>query len=163
MDLFFTIAQQQPAVDEKTIESIFAAFVAIALIIAAISLAVSLAISIAICAVHYSCLARVPAEYRKMEPWQVWLLMIPIFNLAWNFFVYQRIPESYQAYFAAKGIEGYDDCGKNMGLWYSICAIGPFVVPCVGSVVGLVALVLMIIFIVKEFEMRSKITRAAVT
>ena len=161
MDLLFTIAQQQPAVDEKTIASIFAAFLAIALIIAAISLAVSLAISIAICAVHYSCLARVPAEYRKMEPWQVWLLMIPIFNFAWNFFVYQRIPESYQAYFAANGDTESGDCGKNLGLWYSICFIGAFAVPCVGSFVGVAALVLMIIFIVKEFELRGKIPRDA--
>lgn len=159
MNLLYTIAQQQPVIDETMIAGIITTVIIVALI----AMAVLLAINIAICALHYSCLARVPAEYRKMEPWQVWLLMIPIFNLAWNFFVYQRIPESYQAYFAAKGITGVGDCGKNLGLWYAICVIGPFVVPCVGSILGLAALVLMIIFIVKEFELRRKIPKPAVT
>ena len=96
-----------------------------------------------------------------MEPWQVWLLLIPFFNFYWNFIVYQRIPESYQAYFEANGMKGYGDCGKNMGLWYSICTIGAIIVPCVGSIAGIASLVLMIIFIVKEFELRGKIPRDA--
>ena len=156
MNLLYTIAQQQPVIDEKAIMAIFWFFLAFVLIASAIYLA----INIAICALHYSCLARVPAEYRKMEPWQVWLLLIPVFNFAWSFFVYQKIPESYQAYFAANGIEGFGDCGKNMGLWYAICAIGVFV-PCAGYLAGPAALVLMIIFIVKEFELRGKIPRDA--
>lgn len=156
MNLLYTIAQQQPVIDEKAIM----AMIGFILVFALIALAISLAINLAICAVHYVCLKRVPAEYRKMEPWQVWLLMIPIFNFFWNFMVYQRIPESYQAYFAAKGIDGSGDCGKNLGLWYSICVIGAFV-PCAGYVAAPASLVLMIIFIVKEFELRGKIPRDA--
>lgn len=156
MNLLYTIAQQQSAIDEKTIMALLGFFIVFVLII----LGIWLVINIAICAVHYVCLKRVPAEYRKMEPWQVWLLMIPLFNFAWNFFVYQRIPESYQAYFDANGIDGSGDCGKNLGLWYSICAIGGFV-PCAGYVAAPASLVLMIIFIVKEFELRGKIPRAA--
>ena len=158
MSLLYTIAQQQPAIDEKWILGIITTI----LIVALIAMAISLAINIAICALHYSCLSRLPAEHRKMEPWQVWLLLIPIFNFFWNFMVYQRIPESYQSYFAAKGIDGSGDCGKNLGLWYSICVIGAFV-PCAGYVAAPASLVLMIIFIVKEFELRGKIPQAAVS
>ena len=67
MILIYTIAQQQPVVDEKWLMGILAFFLVVVLIAAA----VMLAINIAICALHYSCLRRLPAEHRKMEPWQV--------------------------------------------------------------------------------------------
>ena len=94
MNLLFAIAQQQPVADEAAI----AAAIAAALFILLIALAISLAINVAICAMLHVCLSRVPAQYRKMEPWQVWLLMIPIFNFAWNFIVYQRIQEAFYKY-----------------------------------------------------------------
>lgn len=157
MNLLYTIAQQQPAIDEKWLIGIILTIFIVTLIV----MAILLAINIAICALHYSCLLRLPAEFRKMEPWKVWLLLIPFFNFFWNFVVYQKIPESYQAYFEANGVEGHGDCGKNMGLWYSICTIGAIIIPCVGSLAGIASLVLMIIFIVKEFELRGKIPKPA--
>ena len=155
MNLLYTMAQQQPPFDEKMLIGIITTF----LIIALIAIAIKFVINIAICALHYSCLSRLPAEHRKMEPWQVWLLLIPFFNFFWNFIVYQKIPESYHAYFAANGIEGNGDCSKNLGLWYAICTIGALV-PCLGYLAAPASLVLLIIFLVKEFELRGKIPRA---
>ena len=63
-------------------------------------LLVTLLVYLIVAILLYGCLSRVPQEYQRMKPGLVFLLLIPLFNLIWNFFVFLRIPESYQAYFA---------------------------------------------------------------
>ncbi len=121
-----------------------------------IALAIVLAISIVICYLVYSCFQRIPAQHRQMEPWQVWLLLIPVFNLVWNFFVYPKLAKSYQSYFAEQGRTDVGDCGEKIGLWYAICA-AVCIIPCVNYVAGPAALVLWIIFIVKALGLKAQI------
>ena len=71
--------------------------------IIAVVFLVMLVIWAGICYMLYISLQAVPPEHRKMPPGQVWLLLIPLFNLVWNFFVFQRIPESYQSFFHSRG------------------------------------------------------------
>ena len=47
-----------------------------------------LAIQVLICFLLHKCYQRIPQPFRKMEAGLVWLLLIPCFNLIWNFFVY---------------------------------------------------------------------------
>jgi len=126
------------------------------LIIFAIVLVITFAISIVICAMLYVVQKRVPVEHRKIEPLHIWLLLIPFFNIVWNFFVFQRVPASYQSYFNAQGRTDVGDCGKQIGLWYAICAVVS-IVPCVNYIAGPAALVLLIIFLVKMFGYRNMI------
>lgn len=133
-----------------------AVILSVMLTIALVTMAVALAINIAICALLHACLARVPPQHRKMEPGLVWLLLIPLFNLVWNFFVFLRLPESYQSYFAAQGRTDVGDCGRGIGQWYAICAVLT-VVPCVSSLASAAAIVLLIIFLVKAFDLRGQI------
>jgi hypothetical protein len=94
-------------------------------------------------------LSKVPPEYRQnITPGQVWLLLIPLFGIVWNFFVYQRIPDSFRAYFESTGRPQPGDYGKQLGLWYSI-SVCCCIVPCVNYIAGPAALVLLIILIVK--------------
>lgn len=130
------------------------------LMIVIIAIGIGLLISIIVAALLYSIQSRVPAEHRKMDPIMVWLLLIPIFNLIWNFFVFQRIPESYKSYFDAQGRTDVGDCGKTIGLWYAICAVAT-IVPCLNYLAGPAALVLLIIFMVKMFQLRGMIAAAA--
>jgi len=131
----------------------FAAMVVVALVIA-------LAVSAVVCYLFYIALKRVPDEHRKMAPGLVWLLMIPFFNLIWNFFVLLRIPDSYKSSFDSVGRTDVGDCGRGIGLAAAICVVCGLI-PVVGGLAGLAALVLLIIFFVKIFGLRGQIPAEA--
>ena len=119
-----------------------------------------LAIAILLLYLVYSCYQRIPPQHRQMEPWQVWLLLIPLFNIVWNFFVYPRLAKSYQSYFAEQGRTDVGDCGEQLGLWYAIsAAVGTVAgwIPCVGGIIGIACLVLWIVFIVKALTLKGQI------
>lgn len=106
-------------------------------------------------------LKRLPEQYRLMAPGQVWLLLIPCFNLVWNFFVYQRIADSLKAYFDSVGDPTVGDCGKGVGLWYAI-SVCCCLVPCLNYIAWLPALILLIIYLVKIHELKQRLPLAAV-
>ena len=147
---------QQQAPDEAIIVAIL---VALGLAIV-LSLALGLAINIVICVMLHKCLTRIPTQHRKMELWHVWLLLIPIFSLGWNFFVYLRLSESYQSYFAEHGRADVGDCGRSLGMWYAICGVA-ILAPCVNTAAGPAGLVLLVMFHVKAFELRKMIPQEA--
>jgi hypothetical protein len=109
-----------------------------------------------ICYLAGSALKAIPEEHRKMDPAMVWLLMIPCFGVIWNFFVFQRIPASFQSYFASQGRTDVGDCGKTLGLWYAIICILS-AVPGVSMIAGPAALVLLILNLVKYSELKKKV------
>ena len=125
------------------------------------TIVISFAISILICLLIYLPYKDVPAEHQKMAPGLVFLLLIPFFNIIWNFIVFLRIPESFQSYFASQGRTDVGDCGRQIGLWYAICGVAAFV-PCVNYVAAPAALVLFIIFLVKIWGLKGQIAAAAV-
>lgn len=86
----------------------------------------------------------------------VWLLLIPLFNLIWNFFVYQKLPDSYKSYFSSQGRTDVSDCGKGIGLAYAISAAA-CIVPCLNYLAVPAALVLLIIFLVKAMGLKNQI------
>lgn len=123
---------------------------------AAIVIVISLVIAIAICLMLTSCFKRIPPEHRKMEPGMVWLLLIPCFSLVWNFFVFPRLSESYLSYFTAQGRTDVGDCGRGVGMAYAICCACS-IIPYLGILAGLAALVLLIVYLVKAFELKDQI------
>jgi hypothetical protein len=136
-----------------------AALVAAMMTVVGIFLLIGLAIAIVVCAILYSAQKRVPVEHRKIEPLMIWLLLIPLFNIVWNFFVYLRIPESYQSYFHSQGRTDVGDCGRGIGLWLSICYLAT-IIPCVNYIAGPAALVLLIIFLVKITGLKNQLPPA---
>jgi len=123
-------------------------------------LIIGLAIMALICWLVSTPLKTIPEQYREMTPGQVWLLMIPCFPLIWNFFVYQRIPKSFQNYFAATGKTQFGDCGAQIGLWYAICAACG-IVPCLNYIAVPASLVLLIIMLVKLWSLKGEVERDA--
>lgn len=98
-----------------------------------------------------------PEEHRKLKPTsRVWLLVIPFFNLYWNFVVYLALSDSYKNYFQAHGVTDVGDCAREIGKWYCIAAVCSLV-PCVQYVSGPAALVLLIIYLVKVFELKKRV------
>jgi hypothetical protein len=121
-----------------------------------ITLAISLAINLLICWLVYRANEALPAEHRKTESWQAFLLLIPLFNLIWNFVLLARVSGGMQSYFQSKNDASVGDCGAAMGLWYSICSIVAFI-PFVQCVAGPAALVLLILYLVKISGLRTRV------
>lgn len=120
------------------------------------ALVISFAISVFICYLLWNAQKQVPARFRKVEPNMIWLLLIPLFNLVWNFFVIPKISDSYKAYFDSVGRTDVGTCNREIGLGYCIagaCCIVPFL----GYLAGLAAFVLLILFLVKIYELKKQI------
>ena len=116
------------------------------------------AIRIWICWILYSCFKRIPQTFREMEPGLVWLLLIPLFNVVWIFFVYPRLSKSFKAYFLAAGDSSVDDCGESLGWVYAILVA----VSIVFGLAWLAALVVLIIYLVKVSGLKNRVTDSPV-
>lgn len=146
--MLFLAKQTQPTPEEAAV------VVAAILFFLGIALLITFGINILICILLYTSFNKVPEEHRTLAPGMIFLLLIPLFNLIWNFFVFMRIPESYKNAFDAQGRSDVGDCGRAIGMWFAICAAGTFV-PCVNYISGPAALVLLIIFLVKMFKLKG--------
>ena len=67
------------------------------------TLLVCLAIAIFYLVTLQKALSRVSRRNRLMQPGMVWLALIPLFNLVWNFFIATQIPDSLRNEFRARG------------------------------------------------------------
>lgn len=62
-------------------------------------------------------LTEVSAENRKLNPGQVWLLLIPFFGIVWQFIIVNRIADSLKSEFAKRNILLDEDRpGYSIGL-----------------------------------------------
>ncbi len=129
------------------------------------ALVVGLGIGIYLLYLVYTCYARLPARYRRMEPGMVWLLLIPLFNLYWQFVVYLGLSQSYQAYFRARGRRDVGDCGYALAMTFTIglVAMIPFgfipnhYVQLLRGFMTLAFVVVYIIYIVTMVGLRNQI------
>lgn len=117
---------------------------------------VSLAIGIGILWLIFDALSAVPEPYRKMTPGLVFLMLIPLFNLVWVFFVVNRVPASFKLYFEGIGRPQPGDYGQAMGLTAAICMVVS-IVPFIGFIAGLVFLVCIILFLVKITALKQQV------
>ncbi len=130
--------------------------IAVVLGFVCVGLLIGLGIAALICWYLSGILKAIPAEHRKQEPAMVWLLMIPLVNIVWNFFVYPKISESFQSYFNAQGRTDVGDCGKSLSMTFCILACTS-VIPYLGACTGLAALVIWIIVLVKFSGLKSQL------
>lgn len=137
--------------------------IAAVLLIAGVAILIVLTISIALCWFVASCFQRIPAEHRKQQPGLVWLMLIPCFNAVWAFFVFPKLAESYQSYFAAQGRSDVGDCGYQLAMVYCVGSVITSVIgfiPYVGMInclLGPALLVVFIIFLVKAGSLKAQI------
>ena len=126
--------------------------VASAIVIGLVVLAISTAVTIFFILTLQKALNRCSPENRAMQPGMLWLLLIPLFNIVWIFFVVLNMAKSLGAEFLKRGIVSEPEPGKTLGLAYAITAAGSIVIswiPCVGSLAGVAIIVLWIMYWVK--------------
>ncbi len=117
--------------------------------------------------------AAVPPEHREVEPGQVWLLLIPCFNLVWNFFVFPKISRGLAKAIAARGLNDPGDAGEQIGLWFCICIAANIPLAALGQVpivgipfalgsmaAGIGGLVLYILWLVKAWDLKKELEAA---
>jgi hypothetical protein len=117
---------------------------------------IGIAINVFICYLVFTLYKAVPAQFRQMDPGLVWLMLIPLFNLVWNFFVFPKLSESYERALQAQGNSSAGNCNAGLALALPItwaCVL----VPCIGMVAGLAALVILIIYLVKMFDLKTRL------
>lgn len=125
-------------------------------------------IQIFICWSLSKTLKRLPPEFQKQNPANVWLLLIPVVRQVFNFFVYPKITESYKAYYLAQAgpegvggnpalksiINGIETC-ESLTWAYCICAaIMVLPIPHIMACVYLPILVFNIIVVMKLSYLR---------
>lgn len=107
----------------------------------------------------FNVLNAVAPANRKLEPGLVFLLLIPLFNLVWNFIVVGKLRDSLQAEYAERELQG-DGFAYGVGLAMSILfACG--IIPIVNLLVGIPALICWIIFWVKMAGYRKTLMASA--
>ena len=88
---------------------------------------------------------------RTIQPGMLWLLLIPFFNLIWNFFVVLGMAKSLGNEFRLRNVPNVDpEPGKTIGMAMAICGACS-IIPLVNILTGLVYLVLWIVYWVKIY------------
>jgi hypothetical protein len=87
-------------------------------------------------------------ERRRMEPDLVWMQLVPLFGLVWQFFVVLAVSGSLGAELRHRGIAAEPDPGQPYGL--AMCALSACgVIPFVGLVTLPASLVCMVLYWVR--------------
>jgi len=96
-------------------------------------------------------------ENRKMEPGLVWLSLIPLFGMVWQFIVVDRMAGSLQAEFAKRGMATEEARpGNSIGLAYCIlfcCSLIPFL----GYVTSIAGLICWIIYWIRISDYKNRL------
>jgi hypothetical protein len=100
----------------------------------------------------------VSPQNRRLTPGLVFLLLIPLFNLVWNFIVVTKIRDSLQAEFAARNLSG-QGFGYGVGLAMCILYIVSFV-PLINLLAAPAMLVCWIIYWVQIAGYKGQLSKA---
>jgi hypothetical protein len=103
-------------------------------------------------------LTRCSEPNRAMAPGMVWLMLIPLFNLVWHFFVVINMAKSLDAEFKQRGIAEEPMPGKTLGLAMCILACCS-IIPLVNYLTSVGYLICWIIYWVKIAGYSSKIAQ----
>lgn len=103
------------------------------------------------CLTLQKALNRCSPESRAMNPGMVWLMLIPLFNMVWQFFVVLNMAKSLAAEFQKRGMAEEANPGQTLGL-----------VMCIGNIIcGPVGLICWILYWVKIAGYSSKLAAPA--
>jgi len=94
------------------------------------------------------CLSRISSDNRRMEPGQVWLNLIPCFNIVWLFITVSRISDSLDNEYYSRGYRPDGDFGKNLGTMYNIFNLCS-AIPYIGFLFSMIGFVMWILYWVK--------------
>ena len=95
-------------------------------------------------------------ENRAMEPGMIWLMLVPLVNMVWHFFVVNNMAKSLGAEFQKRGMTEEPEPGKKLGTIMCVlmcCSL----IPILGSLCSLGFLVCWIMYWLKMVEFSKKL------
>jgi hypothetical protein len=102
-------------------------------------------------------LKEVSYENRKMQPSEVWLMLIPLFGLVWQFIIINRIADSLKSEFDKRNISVDEERpGYSIGLTYCILLCCGWI-PVLGILASIGGLICWIIYWVKINGYKTKL------
>ncbi|MCK6641084.1 MAG: hypothetical protein L6Q81_13460 [Bacteroidia bacterium] len=102
-------------------------------------------------------LALCAPQNRTIEPGQVWLQLIPIFGIIWNFIMVNRIADTLANEFRMRNIPSTEQRpGYQVGITMAICGAVGFI-PYIGTLAGIVQLIMWIIYWVKMSGFKTQL------
>jgi hypothetical protein len=105
-------------------------------------------------------LNRCSPENRAMAPGMVWLMLIPLFNIVWHFFVVINVAKSLGAEFQKRGIVEEADPGKKIGMIMCILACCGWI-PLLNILTGIGTLICWILYWIKIAGFSAKLAAPA--
>lgn len=115
------------------------------LIIVAIILLISILVQVLYLTTLSRTIRNIRPEFRKVEPGQAWLGMIPLFHLIWPFIINRKVADSIKADLEDRGMGEDGDYGKNIGTIYPAVRFGGNV-PGIGVLFSIAYLVIFIMW-----------------
>lgn len=94
--------------------------------------------------------------YRKIVPGNVWLLLIPLFNLVYIFIVVNAIADGFQKQLTFYGTYGNEKPTFYIGLAWGVSIICGRL-PVVGPFITLAGLILWIVYWIKVYNIRKQL------
>jgi len=112
---------------------------------------ISLVVRAFYCLTLTKALKAVAEENRLLKPWMIWMALIPIVSLYWNFVIANRMADSLTNEFYDRKIAEEENPGRLLGLSYAIfVVIASFpLIPSISFVAGIFALYYFIRYWVK--------------
>ncbi len=99
-------------------------------------------------------LKEVSPKNRQVEPGNVWLMFIPLFNIVYPFILYPKISDSLRAEFTERGRPQAGDYYRSIGITMPILGLCG-VIPLLGVLASIGNLVLWIMYWVKMAEFKK--------
>ena len=103
-------------------------------------------------------LKQVSNKNRLVPAVNVWLMLIPLFNLVYPFILYPKICDSVKLEYEDRGIIENGDFSRGIALALPILTLCSFL-PFIGVLAGIANLVLFILFWVKTAEYKEKLRK----
>lgn len=85
-------------------------------------------------------------ENRRVRPGEVWLMLIPLFSLVWQFVLVAKIADSLLAEYRSRGMTPSESRpGYQLGLTMSVCFVSSLL-PLLGSIIALIGFICWILY-----------------
>jgi hypothetical protein len=108
-------------------------------------------------------LSKCSVASRTMQPGMVWLLLVPLFSLVWQFFVVIGLADSLGKEFRARGIPNVEpEPGKSIGIAMCVCGVC-VIIPILGVIAAIAHIILWIIYWVKITEFSRRLDQIPAT
>jgi len=116
--------------------------------------ALGIALILFILRLIYNAMAGVPEKHRPMTPGQIYLLIIPLFSLYWNFRVFEPMMKGYVDALNEKKLPVNGDGGVGMAKAFAICNLC-CLVPFVNFIAAPATLILFILVLIRAYESKK--------